>query len=257
MAHLARFSPVFQHMKRMIDNGEIGIPLSCLMRGKEDLRGGGEDMMVLGTHLLDISCYLFGIPDEVSADVRFQGKTIRRGETLPTSEPIGYCGGDQIFARFHFPCNVTGVFESRRGMMPHMDCDRMGITVTGTKGALTVRYTDRKLKICRDFPVPIEGPSTFTEIDCPALPEIPGAKPFIMQDYGLNDKISDRYFVQNNRRAAWNLLRTIEGKESLLSSAVDARLSLEMIIGTYASSIERRTLDLPLKSRQHPLKLQK
>lgn len=256
VGHLARFAPAFQEMKRKIEANEIGTPLSCLMRGKEDLRGGGEDMMVLGTHLLDISCYLFGMPDEVSADVRFQGRPIHHGETLPTREPVGLCGGDQIFARFHFPCNVTGVFESRRGMinMPQDGCERMGITVTGTTGALTIRYVGkRELRICRDFPVPIEDSSAFVNVELPAAPGIPGAKPFILKDFGMEDWAIHRYFCANNRRAAWNLLQAIEGEEKLLSSAENARASLEMIEGTYASSMERRILDLPLANRKHPL----
>lgn len=47
VAHLARYAPVFLTMKRMIESGAIGRPLTFYGRGKEDERGGGEDMIVL------------------------------------------------------------------------------------------------------------------------------------------------------------------------------------------------------------------
>ena len=100
VAHLARFAPVFQEMKRLIDAGAIGRPLTCYMRGKEDQRGGGEDMMVLGTHLFDLSVMLFGLPESVWAEVRQEGFPIRRGSSIEVTEPVGLCAGDDIFARF-------------------------------------------------------------------------------------------------------------------------------------------------------------
>ena len=69
IAHLARFAPAFHKMKRMIEAGEIGTVLTCYMRGKEDHRGGGEDMLVLGTHILDAACWLFVLPEQVSSAV--------------------------------------------------------------------------------------------------------------------------------------------------------------------------------------------
>jgi len=68
VAHLARHARVFRTMKRLIGLGEIGRPLTFYGRGKEDERGGGEDLVVLGTHILDIGLYLFGMPEYVFAD---------------------------------------------------------------------------------------------------------------------------------------------------------------------------------------------
>ena len=73
VAHLARYAPVFLTMKRMIESGAIGRPLTFYGRGKEDERGGGEDMIVLGTHILDLGCFLFGRPDSVFAEVTAGG----------------------------------------------------------------------------------------------------------------------------------------------------------------------------------------
>src|SRR5262249_16936119 len=54
IAHQTRYSPRLQRIKELIDGGRIGDILELRGRGKEDRRVGGEDMMVLGTHIMDL-----------------------------------------------------------------------------------------------------------------------------------------------------------------------------------------------------------
>ena len=116
VAHLARHARVFRTMKRMIERGEIGRPLTFYGRGKEDERGGGEDLVVLGTHILDIGLYLFGRPEYVFADVSVDGRPITTGDCTPPTEPIGLCAGDANFwSSFRFPQGVQGVFRKAAG----------------------------------------------------------------------------------------------------------------------------------------------
>ena len=255
VAHLARFAPVFQEMKRLIDAGAIGRPLTCYMRGKEDQRGGGEDMMVLGTHLFDLSVMLFGLPESVWAEVRQEGFPIRRGSSIEVTEPVGLCAGDDIFARFRYANGVNGIFESRRGMLKDSRPDRFGIVAAGTKGTLAMRYNgERSLRLCENFPVPMEDEAAFRELSLPPPAPIPGAAALDYAAYGMDkDNASHRYFGDNNRRAAWNLLCAANGQEALKSSAKDALNALEMIEGVYASSISGKTIELPLADRTHPL----
>ena len=186
IAHLARFAPTFREMKRLIAEGAIGRVLTCYLRGKEDHRGGGEDMIVLGTHVLDAACWLFGLPEQVYADIRWQGRAITCADAIATSEPLGPCGGDDIFALYRFPGEINGFFESRRDLVPKCDT-RFGLTVCGTKGALTIRYSgNRELRISRDFPVPIEDQTTFEVIPSAELPEIPGAEAINMADWHID-----------------------------------------------------------------------
>ena len=150
----------------MIAAGEIGRVLTCCLRGKEDYRGGGEDMLVLGTHVLDAAVWLFGMPESVYSEIRCQGRPLTRQDVLPTREPVGPCGGDEVFSFYRFPNGVNGIFESRR-VIEKGDC-RLGITVCGTSGALTIRYTgERELRLSRDFPAPIEDGSTFLPVSLP------------------------------------------------------------------------------------------
>ena len=254
MAHLARFAPTFRMMKKMIESGEIGQVLSCYMRGKEDTRGGGEDMQVLGTHVLDAAAWLFGLPEQVFSDIRWQGKFLTEKDVITTTEPVGPCGGDEIFSLYRFKNGINGIFESRR-VIENGD-QRLGLTVCGTTGALTIRYTGtRDLRICRDFPVPIEDHSNFEIVSLPEELEIPGSIPLEYEKLGINPNIFFHlYFADNNRRAAWNLLQAINGKETLIAGIDSALDSIEMITGAYQSAIQHTPILFPLKDRNHPLK---
>ena len=255
MAHLARFAPTFQKMKQMISAGEIGRVLTCYMRGKEDTRGGGEDMLVLGTHLFDAACWMFGLPEMVYANVRVQNKPITDRDSIETSEPLGPCAGDDIFAHFRFANGINGIFESRRGLVPAVADPRMGITVCGTEGILTIRYTgDRSLRLCRNFPVPVEDHNRYETVQLPEPEEIPGVSPIDPKVWQINpDFFYQVYFAENNRRAAWDLMQAIKNRQEPLAGIDSAIHSLEMIIGIYQSAINHTPAALPLKDRRHPL----
>src|SRR3989442_10746635 len=58
IAHQTRYSPRLQRVREMIADGLIGDVLEMRARGKEDNRAGGQDLMVLGTHLMDLMRFL-------------------------------------------------------------------------------------------------------------------------------------------------------------------------------------------------------
>jgi predicted dehydrogenase len=255
IAHLARFAPTFIQMKKLIEEGAIGKVTTCYMRGKEDHRGGGEDMMVLGTHLLDIAVYLFGKPLSVMSDIRNNGELIKKGEFLSTDEPIGPCTGDEVYSLYRFANGVNGLFESRRNTVVYGNDNRMGITVVGDKGSLSVRYRgERELKICRNFPVPPEDNALFEKIDVPEAPPIEDADILDYEKWKVDySKFHFRYFLENNRRAAWNLLQSIENDCEPIAGIESAVDSIEMIQGAYKSALERRLISFPLADKKHPL----
>src|SRR5205085_7551772 len=51
IAHQTRYSPRLQRVREMIAGGRLGDVIELRGRGKEDQRGGGQDLMVLGTHI--------------------------------------------------------------------------------------------------------------------------------------------------------------------------------------------------------------
>ena len=249
VAHLARYALVFRTLKQMIQRGDIGTPLTFYGRGKEDERGGGEDMMVLGTHILDIGAFLFGKPDSIFADVMTGGHLIAQHEHCTTTEAIGTCAGDSIMAFLKFPQGVNGIFESRKGL--YTGTVRMGVTVVGTTGTLSMRYdTERKLRISHSV-LPPEDETHFEAIELHEDRVLPsGAVPFDYEHYG---PAPAPYFADNNRFAALDLMQAITEDRQPTSSVVDGINVLEMIYGIYESSLTRSAVALPLKNRKHPL----
>lgn len=250
VAHLARYVRVFRTMKEMIRSDVIGTPLTFYGRGKEDERGGGEDLMVLGTHILDLGCYLFGRAQSVYADVTVDGRPLRATDRSVTKEPLGAVAGDSLMAFLQFPGNVRGIFESRRGLFQKGSQVRMGVTVAGSERCLSVRYDrERHLRITHSV-YPPEDESAYDIVPLPPMPEIPGAAPLVIPEHG---PVEAKYFAEGNRYAAWDLICAIDEHRQTLASASDATFTLEMIYGIYRSGLEGRLILLPLTDRRHPL----
>jgi predicted dehydrogenase len=258
MAHPARYALAFRTMKAMVEAGAIGTPVTIYGRGKSDHRGGGEDLIVLGTHILDLQTFFFGAPEYVSADVTVGGRPIVKTDRAETVEPIGPAAGDSIFATFRFPGDVRGIFESRRGLSDAASgLTHMGITVIGTEGALSMRFRDwggpeARLRISRR-PTPPEDDSCYEEVPLTEDRVIPDAEPL---DYSLcsqKDIPAAAFFLESNRFAVWDLMCAIEENRHPVSNVYSARLALEMIYGIYASHLSRGVVTFPLEGRTHPL----
>jgi predicted dehydrogenase len=54
VAHQKRYGPRLQRVRELIADGQLGEILELRGRGKEVARGGGQDLMVLGTHIFDL-----------------------------------------------------------------------------------------------------------------------------------------------------------------------------------------------------------
>jgi predicted dehydrogenase len=267
MAHPARHDAGYRTMKRLLEGGEIGTPLTVIGRGKCDHRGGGEDLIVLGTHILDLMVYFFGSPQSVAAEVFTEGRPATRYDVAQKKlvEPVGPALGDEIFARFRFANGVQGIFESRRGLFnwqdPSFDHERgvrhMGLSVIGTQGVLSLRFDDLRvghepLLISRQTGFPDAG-SSFEEVPLVEDRVIPGAAPLDDSLCGQPDVPRPRWFREAGRFAAWDLICAIEENRPPLSGIHDARIVVEMIQGLYASHLSRSTMAFPLKNREHPL----
>ena len=246
VAHLARYAETFQTARDMIRRGDIGRLLTLYGRGKEDHRGGGEDMVVLGTHILDLFPFFAGAPQWVFGHVTTEGRAMVRSDAHEPTEPIGPVAGDEIVALCGFADGVRGHFESRRGLSERGP--RLGLTIVGSEGTLAVRYEGRRrLRLSRAKCPPEEGGS-FEEVATPPPPDPPGAEPL-----QPDNMTPGSYFARNNRMAALDLVRAVEDGREPLSSARDARWALEMILGVYASHLAGCALPLPAKERRHPL----
>ena len=74
IAHQTRFSPKLQAVREIIESGQLGTLLELRGRGKEDQRGGGEDLWVLGSHVMNLINFFGGEPKWCFGRVEQNGK---------------------------------------------------------------------------------------------------------------------------------------------------------------------------------------
>jgi len=258
VAHPARYSLPYLTMKEMIRRGDIGTPFTAYGRGKCDRRGGGEDLMVLGTHILDLQAFLFGPPERVWADVKINGRPIVPGDPAETVEPIGLAAGDDLFACVNYPNGVRGVFESRRGLAGvSQGVVQMGLAVAGTEGMLAMPFNDAaqpvaRLRRCRTTS-PLAWGVDYEEVPLTETRATPGAEPLDFALCGQPDIPQAPFFLEANRFAVLDLMQAIAEDRQPVSNVWTARATLEMIYGIYASSLGRSAIPFPLRDRVNPL----
>lgn len=258
MAHPARYALAFRTMKDMIHAGEIGTPLTAYGRGKCDHRGGGEDLIVLGTHILDLQTFIFGNPQSVWASVTQDGKPITAHTRIKTVEPLGPVAGDSITACFNFDNDIRCLFESRRGLLNQQSgLIHMGLTVVGTKGSLSLRFNDsfepvHTLRISRK-PAPPEDDSAYEPVPLVETRTIPDVLPLENTLSGQADIPREPFFLEANRYAVWDSMQSIMEDHQPISNPHNARMALEMIYGIYASHLSGRCITFPLSDRSYPL----
>jgi len=253
MAHPCRNGLGFVTMKKLIGEGKIGTPLTVQGWGKSDHRGGGEDMMVLGTHIFDLMIFFFGVPETVTGDVRTNGKPFVGPELNKTVEDVGPAAGDEIFATFRFPGGIRGTFDSRLNLYKDWSKNQMGLSVIGSTGTLSLRFADstkvpQPLRF-EHYPCSPENISFHEDIPLNEFRSIPDAEPLIYSG-GLPGQI----FYEAGRFASWDLMQCISEDRLPITNVYDARSALEMIYGVYASSLGNTTVELPLQDRRHPLR---
>lgn len=270
MAHPARHDLGFLTMKRLVKSGEIGTPLTVIGRGKCDHRGGGEDLIVLGTHILDLQAFFFGAPRRVMGEVLTGGRLATREDATQTKlvEPVGPAVGDDVFASFQFPDGVRGIFETRAGLFdakhvrndPENRVRHMGLSVIGTQGVLSLRFDDLGVRrvplLISRIPCFPESAARFEPVPLMEERTIPGAEPLDFSLCGQSDVPRAQWFLEAGRFAAWDLIRAIEEDRRPASNIDDARLALEMVQGIYASHLSGEAVIFPLADRQHPLSIQ-
>uniref|UniRef100_A0A7C2PHZ1 Gfo/Idh/MocA family oxidoreductase n=1 Tax=Schlesneria paludicola TaxID=360056 RepID=A0A7C2PHZ1_9PLAN len=241
LAHQTRQCPVVHLVRRLLAGGEIGQLLEMRGRGKEDHRGGGEDLWVLGSHILDLMRFFAGDPTDCHAVVAQAGHPVTRADVVMGNEGLGPLAGDTITARYSFPNGVVGYFSSfrKQGGSP----SRFGLQLLGSKGIIEV-FTGylEPAWILRD--------SSWS-------PGRSGAKWLPISSNGVDqpETLPDRGLHGGNVAAVKNLMAAIEQDRQPLCSMYDGRASVEMIAAVYESHRLGRTVPLPLATRENPLTL--
>ncbi len=110
IAHTTRHSPKTEAMQQMLADGKIGRIMELRGRGKEDHRGGGEDLWVLGTHVMDLTRIFGGDPSWCFAMVTAGDHPMSKADVVEGNEGIGPLAGDALAAMYGMPDNATAYF---------------------------------------------------------------------------------------------------------------------------------------------------
>lgn len=241
IAHQTRYSPAIQHAKKMIADGILGDMLELRGRGKEDRRGGGEDLMVLGTHVMDLMRLFAGDAQQCFARVREGGRPVTKAHVRDGAEGIGPLAGDEIHAMYRFVGTTMGYFSTQRAK--HGAAKRFGLQIHGTKGILTMTTG--------------AVPEVWFVEDPAWQPGRSKARWKQISSNGIDEPetLTDSRPGLGNRLIAHDLIRAIETDTQPKGSVYDGRAALEMILAVYESHRLNAPVALPLKNRRHPLTL--
>jgi predicted dehydrogenase len=239
IAHTNRYSPTRSVLRGLIKRGEIGDVLEYRARGKEDARrGGGEDLWVLGTHMLDLMRSFAGDVKSCFACVTVKGKPITKADVHNGNEGIGPLAGDGINAMYAFHNGQTGYFASHRGAGGSPS--RFGIQIFGTKGVLEMTSGYNQTAWLLKDPSWSPGRS--------------GRKWVPVSSAGVG-KPAPRggSLHRGNIDAVKDLIQAIERDRQPISSVYDARAATEMIVSAFESQRQGKPVEFPLKNRKNPL----
>lgn len=236
IAHNFRVTKAIEHVKEhVIDGKMLGEVLEMRGRGKEDARAGGEDLMVLGTHVFDLMHFFAGKPRWCTADITVEGRPAEPGDVREGTEPIGPIVGDRIQAMYGFEQGPVGYFASVK--TPKGNRGRWGLDLYCNDGVVTIRQ---------------DAPPTLALWQSPAWAlrhDGPGWEPFPdAPDQDIRMPATERYAPIVD-----DLIEAAEADRRPAVSVQDARVTLECIQGVYAAYVAGARVALPLAEREHPL----
>lgn len=239
VSHQTRYSPRLKVVRELIQSGKIGRVIEIRARGKEDSRGGAEDLWVLGTHVLDITNCLAGPPQWCFATVYQNGRPITKADVKPGNEGIGPLAGDEVHAMYRLKDGATAYFDSTRsaGGKP----SRFGLKVFGTEGVIEMGtgYLPPAYLLPASSWSPGQSGQSWTPISSAGI-----GKPEPLANSGLHG---------GNLLAVRDLIAAVEEDRPPFSSIHEARTATEMIVAVFEAQRVGGPVTFPLANRENPL----
>jgi predicted dehydrogenase len=237
IAHQTRYSPTLDVIRQLIDSGRIGKLLELRGRGKEDHRGGGEDLWVLGSHIMNLIQYFGGEAKWCFAEVLEEGHRVTRHDVVEGNEGIGPLAGDTVQAMYGLENGVTAYFGSHRNAAG----GRFGLQLFGSAGVIEV-LTGSLPQVHL-----LEDPAW-----SPGRSKKPWA-PISSQGVNARETYEDRGLLGGNVLACRDLMNAIEQDRQPEANIYEARHTIEMIASVFESHRLNQPVPLPLASRKNPL----
>ncbi|MEO2014912.1 MAG: Gfo/Idh/MocA family oxidoreductase [Fuerstiella sp.] len=241
VAHRNRYHPALDQIDKLIASGEIGRLLEVRGRGLGDRRGGGEDLWVLGCHILNLIHYFAGEPKSCSAIMLQDGRRITADDVKPGTEGLGPLAANEVHARYETTKGVVAYYDSiaNDGTQKKGYC----LQLIGSKGTITIH-------IDRD-PIAHFMPGNPFQPTSEPRPWIPITTAGVGQPETQQDRIDG---VANHVLAVRDLIDACDNDRPPLCDVHAGAVTVEMICGVFESHRQGgKTVDFPLMERGNAL----
>lgn len=247
VAHQNRLHPATLHLQRLVSEGRIGRLRLARGYGKMDRRGGGQDLAVLGTHILDLMRLFAGDAHWCGAELLVGSRLAGADDARAGDEGIGPVLGDGVRATYGFDDGVLGHFESYRGLGTGETA--FGIDLVGDEGQLAYRggFTKRLFFYPHPYPEPGSTDDRWEQIVIPAAGQ--------HEQFGDEPPDDAARFALHqcaNLRLVLDLIAAIEEDREPASSGQRARAALELIQAVAVAHAAGGRIALPLTAGAHP-----
>lgn len=231
VAHTYRLQQNIVRLKQALEEGFLGELVEMRAYGKQDGRAGGEDMMVLGSHLFDLFRMFAGDPLWCTARVLAGDRDITRADARLVKDNVGLVAGDRVFAHFAFKNGVNATFTSAGALRD--TTAGWGIELHCSKGVARIHIDLAPVVFVRQSTT--WQASGRTDTWHPLSPTVlKGAEPAVknpVTDW-LDSIAEDREPVCSGKNGAW---------------------AIEMVMGVYQAALTEKRALFPLAVRTHPL----
>jgi predicted dehydrogenase len=233
IAHRNRYHPVLDVVKQLVAAGEIGELKEVRVRGKQDQRGGGLDLWVLGGHGFNLATLFTGPAISCEATILVEGRPATKADVRPGDEGVGLIVGDEIHARYETKSGIPLYFDSKKGSWTKGT--PFGARLIGTKGIISLQVDEEPLAILER-----DGKKT----------------PITTAGIGQAEPIKDIRLVNGGHHGAIrDLLAAIKEQREPLCGPKAGLETVELTMAVFASfAADGKKVTLPLADRQHPLR---
>jgi predicted dehydrogenase len=241
VAYMMRFSPAIRQIKRLLADGMIGDlfhyhavkyhasyldtqrPISWRLRF--DQSGGGA-FMDLGSHLADLSRYLFGPPQQIRAQMRTY---IHQRPEKPESDQLREVDVDD-WTQCILDYGPDGMGEIEVSRVAAGSGELTGIDIFGSKGSISYKSTNPETATYYDLH---QKAWLISEI----FPTSIGQERMIA-DIWPEKKFSQGDMINRHMAAIYDLLLNISENKPCLVDFNEAAKSEEIVDATYRSARE-------------------
>ena len=255
VAHRNRYHPALAAVDKLLNKGTIGRLLEMRARGKEDSRGGGLDLWVLGAHLMNLMNYFGGQPLACTATVLQDGRPATRADVQEGAEGVGLLAGNEVHARYEMERKVPAFFDSVQNAGDK--AAGFGLQLIGTRGVIDFRVD------MEPFAYLLPGGALHPQKESRTWIPISSAgvgQPEPIADLATQVKshqLAVKDLLSTMRDPAGSgasLLAAIRENRAPLCDARAARTTIEMICAVFESHrLGGQRVTFPLKTRDNPL----